>query len=77
MNINATNANAVSGFYAVDIETFSDTLAGSTITHRIDMGGGIVLHYGTWNGLPIWLMDNPRGHEAGYGIWIDDPDVRH
>ena len=78
MKINTSDAGAVSGFYMVSIEVFSSTLAESTITDSFEMGGGIVIHHGTREGLPIFLMDNPHGHEAGYAIWVgEDDDVRH
>ncbi len=78
MNINTTDASNPSGFYMVGIEVFSATLAESNITHSFDMGGGVVIHHGTREGLPICLMDNPHGHESGYAIWVEDnDDVRH
>jgi hypothetical protein len=72
MNINVTDANAVSGFYAVDLGTFCDTMEESIISFTQDMGG-VVIHHGTRNGAPIWLMDNPTGK---YGIWVEENEHR-
>jgi len=74
MNINTTDINGPSGFYAVKFETFAETLAESHITYSIDMGA-VTIHHGTRYGDPIWLMDNPGG--SLYGIWVEDRNAEH
>ena len=69
MKINTTDVNSPSGFYAVDFETFADTLNESKITYTLDMGS-VTIHHGTREGSQIWLLDNPCG--VLYGIWTEE-----
>lgn len=57
-------------FHASNFEAFCQTMGESNISFSIDMGGGVVIHYGTRYGAPIWLMDNPLGEL--YGVWYDE-----
>ncbi|WP_041359460.1 hypothetical protein [Methylotenera versatilis] len=70
MQINNTDANDTSGFYTVNFETFTQTLEESTIEESYEMGGGVAIYYGTRNGSPVWLMDNPLGKL--YGVWVEE-----
>jgi hypothetical protein len=74
MNINTTDTNSPSGFYAVPFDTYTETLAESSISYSIDMGA-VTIHHGTRQGQPIWLMDNPGGKL--YGIWLEDAHAAH
>lgn len=57
-------------FHAVSFEVFCQTMEESETTFSIDMGGGVVIHFGTRYHAPIWLMDNPLGRL--YGVWYDE-----
>lgn len=70
MQVNTTDANTTSGFYAVNFEVFAQTLEESEIIESIEMGGGVAIHHGTRNGNPVWLMDNACGKL--YGIWVEE-----
>lgn len=70
MQVNTTDANAASGFYATSFEVFAQTLEESIITRSVEMGGGVVIHHGTRDGDSVWLMDNPYG--KFYGIWLEE-----
>lgn len=75
MKIDTHDANAVSGFYAVPLETFAQSLSESHIEHSIDMGGGVTVHHGTRNGHPVWLIENALG--VLYGVLVEDERVPH
>lgn len=75
MRINTTDANGVSGFYAVDFEVFAQTLAESQITVSHEMGGGVVIHHGTRDSAPIWLLDNALGEL--HGVWVEENEPAH
>lgn len=68
INMSETDANAVSGFYAVDHAVFCQTMSESKILHTFEMGG-VTIHYGMRENRPAWLLDNPGGL---YGIWLED-----
>jgi hypothetical protein len=70
MQINITDVSNTSGFYAVNFEDFAQTLEESKIEASYEMGGGVAIHYGTRNGSPVWLMDNPLGKL--YGVWVEE-----
>lgn len=70
MQVNTVNASDTSGFYAVNFETFAQTLEESKIEASYEMGGGVAIHHGTRNGSPVWLMDNPLGDL--YGVWVEE-----
>lgn len=73
INLNPDDITSASGFYAVAFEVFSQALEESIIQHSIDMGAGVVIHYGDRYGMPIWLLDNPFGKL--YGVWIEDDNM--
>ncbi len=68
MKIDTHDASASSGYYAVTHEVFIQTLNESAISFTQDMGNGVVIHHGTREGAPIWLMENPAGLNA---IWVE------
>lgn len=61
--------NGPQGFYAVDLETFLQTLGECHVALTTDMGNGVVIHYGTRGRHPVWLLENPGG---SYGVWVED-----
>ncbi|WP_147321262.1 hypothetical protein [Rhodoferax lacus] len=66
--------NSVSGFYAVDLDVYLQTLEECIILQSFEMGGGVVIHYGMRGSSPAWLMDNPHGL---YAIWVEDAGAVH
>ena len=66
--------NSASGFYAVDLDVYLQTLEECTILQSFEMGGGVAIHYGKRGSSPAWLMDNPNGLR---GIWIEDSGGVH